>query len=81
LTAQAPCDILNNKVKTMILNSLFYISGREIGTERFLGVFDNEHINKAIEEDLHEHPERLYRGYRIIPVQVNKTRVYREWEW
>ena len=65
----------------MILNSLFYISGKVIGAERFLGAFDNDHINKAIEEDLREHPERLHSGYRIIPVQVNKTRVYREWEW
>lgn len=63
-----------------MLNSLFYTSGREIGTERFLGVFD-ENITGVIERDMKEHPERLHSGYKIIPVEVNKKRVYREWEW
>lgn len=62
----------------MILNSLFYACGN---TDRFLGVFDNEHINEAIDEDMREHPARLHSGYKIIPVVVNKSRVYREWEF
>ena len=40
-----------------ILNSLFYVSGYEFGSECFLGVFSNN-INEVIEEDMKEHPMR-----------------------
>ena len=63
-----------------ILNSLFYISGYEFGSELFLGVFSNN-INEVIEEDMKEHPMRSRSGYKIIPVEINKNRVYREWEF
>ena len=63
-----------------ILNSLFYVSGYEFGSECFLGVFSNN-INEVIEEDMKEHPARLRSCNQIIPVEVNKTRMYREWEW
>lgn len=63
-----------------ILNSLFYVSGYEFGSELFLGVFSNN-INEVIEEDMKEHPIRLRSGYKIIPVEINKNRVYREWEF
>lgn len=63
-----------------ILNSLFYVSGYEFGSELFLGVFSNN-INEVIEKDMKEHPARLRSGYKIIPVEVNKPRIYREWEW
>ena len=63
-----------------ILNSLFYVSGYEFGSELFLGVFSNN-INEVIEEDMKVHPARLRSGYKIIPVEVNKIRIYREWEW
>lgn len=63
-----------------ILNSLFYVSGYEFGSELFLGVFSNN-INEVIEKDMKEHPARLRSGYKIISVEVNKTRIYREWEW
>ena len=63
-----------------ILKSLFYVSGNEISSKCFLGVFSNN-INEVIEEDMKEHPARLRSGYKIIPVEVNKTRIYREWEW
>ena len=63
-----------------ILNSLFYASGYEFGSECFLGAFSNN-INEVIEEDMKEHPARLRSGYKIIPVEVNKIRIYREWEW
>ena len=65
---------------TTILNSLFFVSGREFVSECFLGGFSNN-INEFIEEDMKEHPARLRSGYKIIPVEVNKTRIYREWEW
>lgn len=63
-----------------ILNSLFYVSGYEFGSELFLGVFNNN-INEVIEEDLRENPIRLRSGYKIIPVEINKNRIYREWEF
>ena len=63
-----------------ILNSLFYVSGYEFGSELFLGVFSNN-INEVIEEDMKEHPMRSRNGYKIIPVEINKNRVYREWEF
>ena len=63
-----------------ILNSLFYVCGREFGSECFLGVFSNN-VNEVIEEDMKEHPARLRSDYKIIPVEVNKTRIYREWEF
>lgn len=63
-----------------ILNSLFYVSGYEFGSECFLGVFSNN-INEVIEEDMRENPIRLRSRYKIIPVEINKNRVYREWEF
>lgn len=63
-----------------ILNSLFYVSGYEFGSELFLGVFRND-INEVIEEDMRKNPIRLPSGYKIIPVEINKNRVYREWEF
>lgn len=63
-----------------ILNSLFYVSGYEFGSELFLGVFNNN-INEVIEEDMTENPIRLRSGYKIIPVEINKNRIYREWEF
>lgn len=63
-----------------ILNSLFYVSGYEFGSELFLGVFNNS-INEVIEEDMRENPIRLRSRYKIIPVEINKNRVYREWEF
>lgn len=63
-----------------ILNSLFYVSGYEFGSELFLGVFNNN-INEVIEEDMRENPIRLRSGYKIIPVEINKNRIYREWEF
>ena len=63
-----------------ILNSLFYVSGYEFGSELFLGVFSND-INEVIEEDMRKNPIRLLSGYKIIPVEINKNRVYREWEF
>lgn len=63
-----------------ILNSLFYVSGYEFGSELFLGVFNNN-INEVIEEDMRENPTRLRSGYKIIPVEINKNRIYREWEF
>ena len=63
-----------------ILNSLFYVSGYEFGSELFLGVFNNN-INEVIEEDMRENPIRLRSGYNIIPVEINKNRIYREWEF
>ena len=62
------------------LNSLFYVSGYEFGSELFLGVFSND-INEVIEEDMRKNPIRLLSGYKIIPVEINKNRVYREWEF
>ena len=38
-----------------ILNSLFYVSGYEFGSELFLGVFSND-INEVIEEDMRKPP-------------------------
>lgn len=38
-----------------ILNSLFYVSGYEFGSELFLGVFSND-INEVIEEDMRKTP-------------------------
>lgn len=63
-----------------ILNTLFYVSGYEFGSELFLGVFNNN-INEVIEEDMRENPIRLRSGYKIIPVEINKNRIYREWEF
>lgn len=63
-----------------ILNSLFYVSGYEFGSELFLGVFSND-INEVIEEDMRKTPMRSRSGYKIIPVEINKNRVYREWEF
>ena len=63
-----------------ILNSLFYVSGYEFGSELFLGVFNNN-INEVIEEDMRENPIRLRSGYKIIPVEINKNRIYRKWEF
>lgn len=63
-----------------ILNSLFYVSGYEFGSELFLGVFSNN-INEVIEEDMRENPIRLRSRYKIIPVEINKNRIYREWEF
>lgn len=63
-----------------ILNSLFYVSGYEFGSELLLGVFNNN-INEVIEEDMRENPIRLRSGYKIIPVEINKNRIYREWEF
>lgn len=63
-----------------ILNTLFYVSGYEFGSELFLGVFNNN-INEVIEEDVRENPIRLRSGYKIIPVEINKNRIYREWEF
>lgn len=63
-----------------ILNSLFYVSGYEFGSELFLGVFSND-INEVIEEDMRKNLIRLRSGYKIIPVEINKNRVYREWEF
>lgn len=63
-----------------ILNSLFYVSGYEFGSELFLGVFNNN-INEVIEEDMRENPIRLRSGYKIIPVEINKNSIYREWEF
>lgn len=63
-----------------ILNSLFYVIGYEFGSELFLGVFSNN-INEVIEEDMRENPIRLRSGYKIIPVEINKNRIYREWEF
>lgn len=63
-----------------ILNSLFYVSGYEFGLELFFGVFSNN-INEVIEEDMRENPIRLRSGYKIIPVEINRNRVYREWEF
>ena len=62
------------------LNSLFYVSGYEFGSELFLGVFSND-INEVIEEDIRKNPMRSRSGYKIIPVEINKNRVYREWEF
>lgn len=63
-----------------ILNSLFYVSGYEFGSELFLGVFNNN-INEVIEEDMRENPIRLRSRYKIIPVEINKNRIYREWQF
>ena len=63
-----------------ILNTLFYVSGYEFGSELFLGVFSNN-INEVIEEDMRENPIRLRSRYKIIPVEINKNRIYREWEF
>lgn len=63
-----------------ILNTLFYVSGYEFGSECFLGVFSNN-INEVIEEDMRENPIRLRSRYKIIPVELNRNRVYREWEF
>lgn len=63
-----------------ILNTLFYVSGYEFGSELFLGVFNNN-INEVIEEDVRENPIRLRSGYKIISVEINKNRIYREWEF
>ena len=63
-----------------ILNSLFYVSGYEFGSELFLGVFSND-INEVIEEDMRKTLMRSRSGYKIIPVEINKNRVYREWEF
>ena len=63
-----------------ILNSLFYVSGYEFGSELFLGVFSNN-INEVIEEDMRKNTIRLRSGYKIIPVEINKNRIYREWEF
>lgn len=63
-----------------ILNSLFYVSGYEFGSELFLGVFSND-INEVIEEDMRRNPMRSRNGYKIIPVEINKNRIYREWEF
>ena len=63
-----------------ILNSLIYVSGYEFGWEIFLGVFSNN-INEVIEEDMRKNPMRSRSGYKITPVEINKNRVYREWEF
>lgn len=63
-----------------ILNTLFYVSGYEFGSECFLGVFSNN-INEVLEEDMRENPIRLRSRYKIIPVELNRNRVYREWEF
>lgn len=63
-----------------ILNTLFYVSGYEFGSECFLGVFSNN-INEVLEEDMRGNPIRLRSRYKIIPVELNRNRVYREWEF
>lgn len=45
------------------LNSLFYVSGYEFGSELFLGVFSND-INEVIEEDMRKNPVRSLTGLR-----------------
>lgn len=47
---------------------------------KYVGVVNNN-INEVIEEDMRENPIRLRSGYKIIPVEINKNRIYREWEF
>lgn len=65
----------------MYMIALFYICGLSSGFEEFLGVFNVDCIDKAIETNMKRNPFRSKDKYKKVDIITDKLNVYRRWEW